>query len=36
VGAAILLLSFVAVYFYPITKARHAEVQAELAARRSG
>jgi len=34
-GAAILLLSFVAVYLYPITKARHAEIQAQLAARRS-
>ncbi len=29
-GAAILLLSFVAVYLYPITKARHAEIKAEL------
>lgn len=36
VGAAILLLSFVAVYLYPITKARHAEIQAQLAARRAG
>jgi GPH family glycoside/pentoside/hexuronide:cation symporter len=35
-GAAILLLSFVAVYLYPITKARHGEIQSELAARRSG
>ena len=33
VGAAILLLSFVAVYLYPITQARHAEIQAQLAAR---
>ena len=29
-GAVILLLSFVAVYLYPITKARHAEIKAEL------
>jgi glycoside/pentoside/hexuronide:cation symporter, GPH family len=35
VGAAILLLSFVAVYLYPITQARHAEIQAQLAARRA-
>lgn len=34
-GAAILLLSFVAVYLYPITKARHSEIQAQLAARRA-
>jgi len=33
-GAAILLLSFVAVYLYPITKARHAEIKAELARRK--
>lgn len=29
-GAATLLLSFVAVYLYPITKAKHAEIKAEL------
>jgi GPH family glycoside/pentoside/hexuronide:cation symporter len=32
-GAAILLLSFIAVYFYPITKERHAEIRAQLKAR---
>jgi len=32
-GAAILLLSFVAVYLYPITKAKHAEIRAQLKAR---
>ena len=36
VGAAILLLSFLAVYLYPITKERHAEIQAQLAARKRG
>jgi GPH family glycoside/pentoside/hexuronide:cation symporter len=35
-GAAILLLSFVAVYFYPITKAKHAEIRAQLEARQQG
>ena len=35
VGAAILLLSFVAVYLYPITQARHRAIQAQLAARRA-
>ena len=35
VGAAILLLSFIAVYLYPITKARHREIEAQLAARKS-
>ena len=34
-GAAILLLSFIAVYLYPITKAKHAEIRAQLEARRS-
>lgn len=29
-GAAILLLSFVAVYLYPITKEKHAEIRAAL------
>jgi len=33
-GAAILLLSFIAVYFYPLTKAKHAEIRAQLEARR--
>ncbi|MBI3242020.1 MAG: MFS transporter [Chloroflexi bacterium] len=33
-GAAILLLSFVAVYLYPITKEKHAEIKAELAKRK--
>ncbi|MCC7361218.1 MAG: MFS transporter [Anaerolineales bacterium] len=35
VGAAILLFSFVAVYLYPITQARHQAIQAQLAARRA-
>jgi len=35
-GAAILLLSFLAVYLYPITKEKHAEIRAQLAARRRG
>jgi len=35
VGAAILLLSFIAVYFYPITKAKHAEIQRLLKERRA-
>lgn len=34
-GAAILLLSFVFVYLYPITKARHAEIKAELERRKA-
>ncbi|MGH2522477.1 MAG: MFS transporter [Anaerolineales bacterium] len=34
VGAAILLLSFVAVYLYPITREKHAEIRAQLEARR--
>lgn len=34
VGAGILLLSFIAVYLYPITKAKHAEIKAQLAAKR--
>jgi GPH family glycoside/pentoside/hexuronide:cation symporter len=33
VGAVILLLSLVVVYLYPITKARHAEIRAQLRAR---
>lgn len=33
-GAAILLLSFVAVYLYPITKAKHAEIMKQLEAKR--
>lgn len=32
-GAVILLLSFIAVYLYPITKAKHAEIRAQLEAR---
>jgi GPH family glycoside/pentoside/hexuronide:cation symporter len=35
-GAAILLLSFVAVYLYPITKEKHAEILAQLKAKRGG
>ena len=35
VGAAILLLSFIAVYLYPITKEKHAEIRAQLAARKA-
>jgi GPH family glycoside/pentoside/hexuronide:cation symporter len=31
----ILLLSFVAVYFYPITRAKHAEMRAQLAQRKA-
>jgi GPH family glycoside/pentoside/hexuronide:cation symporter len=34
VGAAILLLSFIAVYLYPITKEKHAEIRAQLALRK--
>lgn len=34
-GAVILLLSFVAVYLYPITKAKHAEIRAKLEARQA-
>jgi GPH family glycoside/pentoside/hexuronide:cation symporter len=34
-GAAILLFSFVAVYLYPITRARHAEIRAELDKRKA-
>ncbi len=33
-GAAILALSFVAVYLYPITRSKHAEIRAQIAARR--
>jgi GPH family glycoside/pentoside/hexuronide:cation symporter len=32
-GAVILLLSFIAVYLYPITKEKHAEIRAQLKAR---
>ena len=35
-GAAILLLSFVAVYLYPITKEKHAEILAQLAKKKGG
>lgn len=35
-GAAILALSFLAVYLYPINKQRHAEIRAQLAARQRG
>ncbi|MBI3360711.1 MAG: hypothetical protein HY023_06335 [Chloroflexi bacterium] len=31
--ALILLLSFIVVYLYPITKKRHEEIRAQLAAR---
>jgi GPH family glycoside/pentoside/hexuronide:cation symporter len=34
-GAVILLLSFVAVYLYPITKEKHAEIRAALDARKA-
>ncbi len=34
VPAAILLLSFLVVRAYPITRARHAEIRAQLAARK--
>jgi GPH family glycoside/pentoside/hexuronide:cation symporter len=32
--AALLLLSFVAVWFYPITKAKHEEIKREIIAKR--
>lgn len=35
VGALIILLSFIAVYLYPITKQKHAEIRAELERRKS-
>ena len=35
VGAAVLLLSFLAVRAYPITREKHAEMRAELARRRA-
>jgi GPH family glycoside/pentoside/hexuronide:cation symporter len=35
IPAVLLLLSFIAVYFYPITRERHAAICAELAKRRS-
>jgi Na+/melibiose symporter-like transporter len=31
--AVLLLLSFVAVWFYPITRERHEEIRQEIAAR---
>jgi glycoside/pentoside/hexuronide:cation symporter, GPH family len=34
-GAVLLLLSLVAVYFYPITRAKHAEMRAALDSRRA-
>jgi GPH family glycoside/pentoside/hexuronide:cation symporter len=34
-GAAIMLLSLAATFFYPITRARHARIRAELEARRA-
>jgi GPH family glycoside/pentoside/hexuronide:cation symporter len=34
-GAAIMLLSFIAVYLYPITKQKHAEIRAQLEARKA-
>ena len=33
-GAAIMLLSFIAVYLYPITREKHAEIRAQLAVRK--
>lgn len=35
-GAAIILLSFLAVYLYPINKQKHAEIKAQLEARKQG
>lgn len=35
-GAAILLFSFIAVYLYPITKEKHAEIRAQLKRREKG
>lgn len=35
-GALIILLSFIAVYLYPITKQKHAEIRAELEKRKRG
>jgi len=35
VPAAILLVSFAAVYFYPITRKKHAEMRSEIASRRA-
>jgi GPH family glycoside/pentoside/hexuronide:cation symporter len=34
-GAAIILLSFLAVYLYPINKQKHAEIKAQLEARKA-
>ena len=34
-SAAVLLLSFVAVYFYPITREKHAELRAQIERKRS-
>lgn len=36
VGAIIILLSFIAVYLYPITKQKHAEIRKELERRKRG
>jgi GPH family glycoside/pentoside/hexuronide:cation symporter len=35
IPAVVLLLSFLVVHRYPITRERHAEIRAQLAARRS-
>jgi len=35
VSAVVVLLSFVAVYFYPLTREKHAQVRAELEKRRA-
>lgn len=35
-GATIILLSFLAVYLYPINKQKHAEIKAQLEARKQG
>lgn len=35
-GALIILLSFIAVYLYPITKEKHAAIRAELERRKAG
>lgn len=36
VGAVMILLSLVAAYFYPLTKEKHAEIRAQLAAKKAG
>jgi Na+/melibiose symporter-like transporter len=33
--AVVLLISFLAVYHYPITREKHAQIRAELARRKS-